>query len=311
MEQRQFGTETSINVMQDHAKSPKQLTRKQKLELWKQKQSKKRFVIFSHSRISDLNMISALTFTVCSAYAYRKPKNNLKRTHQNAFGGLKTRSGSKKRRRHVTGKKKERSASKTKVGSKKITKKPTVAVASKELCVKEKQDNNAKPKEQPKSEVKVSVAAPPAIESKADASGMMTPGKPSSNLASLKQRLSVLKQSAKRINPSAASRRKAEEELQKSLRKWKQDRERAVSSVKKSSATARRLREQQAARVKALQEAKAAKAKAKKKPRYASKQRIAMLSRPKQVNKAKVARMRKVIKCVTRSAHTCTAYIKV
>ena len=49
MEQRKFGTETSTNVIKDHAaKSPKQLTRKQKLELWKQKQSKNRFVIFTN-----------------------------------------------------------------------------------------------------------------------------------------------------------------------------------------------------------------------------------------------------------------------
>merc|ERR1719181_2334908 len=116
----------------------------------------------------------------------------------------------------------------------------------------------------------------------------MTPGKKNSNLASLKQRLSALDKSAKRVNPAIASRRRAEEELQKSLRKWKKDRERAASSVKKPSATAHRLRQEQAARAKALKAAKASKAKAQKKPRYASKQRIAMLSRPKEVNKKKL-----------------------
>ena len=173
---------------------------------------------------------------------------------------------------------------------------------SNESSTKENKTNDLKPQQQLISEEEVPVDVPPAKETRVATSAMMTPAKTPSNLASLKQRLSALKQSAQQINPTAASRRKAEEELQKSLRKWQQDRERAVSSVKKSSATARRLREQQAARVKALQEAKAAKAKAQKKPRYASKQRIAMLSRPKQVNKNKVARMRKVITACSTSS---------
>ena len=156
------------------------------------------------------------------------------------------------------------------------------------------------PKKQPQPKASVPVAASSADKSMHSSVASfeivtMTPGKKDSNLASLKQRLSALGKSAKRQNPALASRRRAEEELQKSLRKWKQDRERAASSVKKPSAAVHRLRQQQAARAKALEAAKAAKAKAQKKPRYASKQRIAMLSRPKQFNKKKASRMRKVI----------------
>ena len=207
-----------------------------------------------------------------------------------------------KRRRYINGKKKERVAAKAKSGSKKNSKRSKVVAVTKSVSVTKKQDVIVKPRQQPAPKVTVPVSAPPPKKNTKSSVAAcssdiiaMTPGKKTSNMAILRQRLSALKQSAKRINPATESRRKAEEELQKSLRKWKQDRERAASSVKKSSATAHRLREQQAARAKALEAAKAAKAKAKKKPRYASKQRIAMLSRPKQINKNKAARMRKVI----------------